>query len=195
MFELIKEILNQLMALVNYRDAKRRDLFERHIDPLFQLMLQIQKNYRDMFIDLQLKLREKKITKKELLLHLDGTRNELADVRRLAYSTAEVFKERFSSPVILTGKQGREFLKNIRLFAEYIISYFTLKPEHEGISSASYTLIKALRDELEIYSEDAIVTEVDITKLQCILSEIVFHVDSCWSKLCDFYAKIKIQCI
>lgn len=192
MIEIIKEILNQLMTLVNYRETKRHDLFERHIDPLFQLMLQIQKNYRDMFLYLQLKLAEKSLTKKEVLLYLDGKRNELADVRRLAYSTAEVLKDNFDAPVIWAGKQDRKLLKNIRSFAEYIISYFTLKPEYEGISSASYTLIKLLRDELENYSEDFIITEA---KLQNILSEIVFHIDSCWSKLCDSYAKIKIQCM
>lgn len=192
MFDVIKEILTQLMTLANYRETKKRDLFERHIDPLFQLMLQIQKNYRDMFLDLQLRLTKESLTKKEFLLHLDGKRNELADVRRLAYSIAEVLKDHFNNPTTLSGKQSRELMKSIRTFAEHIILYFTLKPEFEGISSASYTLIKRLRDELETYNDDVAITEV---KVQSMLSEIVFHIDTCWSSLCDSYAKIKILCM
>ena len=56
MIDIIKEILNQLIALGKYRQIKRREFFEEHIEPLFQMMLKIQKNYREIFLELRSKL-------------------------------------------------------------------------------------------------------------------------------------------
>lgn len=190
MFELIKEILKQLIVVGKYRKAKRHEIFKNHIEPLFDMMLIIQKNYRDMFLSVRLKFVQEGITKRELLLHINGERNQLVDIRRLAYATAEALKSSFDSSKSSITNRDRELFKNIKKLSGNIINYFTLSPESHKTGSASFTLLKYLNDELKTLEDDS---KISKEKVYYILDKLILHIDNCWSNICDSYAKIKIH--
>lgn len=189
--EIAIEAINKIISFSKHNSDEKEEYFKEHISSLFEIMLKIQKNYRETFSSLYSSMNNDKYTKNEFLTLINGKRNELADLRILAYTTAKVLKDNQSNLGLKKHFKNKKLLDLYNLYTNSIIDYFSLNYLHnKEYNSITTSLIKNLEGILkEMNDEDKINTEI----IKPMIKDIINHIDETWSLICDYYAKIKFH--
>jgi len=177
MIEAIEKIFDLLMKLVKYRGDKRRDLYDLHITPIFDLMCKIHEDYTDIFNEVHESLLQKDADGSKLRYMILKKAASLGHIRQIVWHLAKELRIKDNCP-----DQVRNFANSI-IF--YLLNPTGIPPEE--ISPES-TRLNALIDSLFYFAEEKYTQEQTIGQVEHQKERLIYA----WEKFSSQYAKVKL---
>ena len=176
----IKDIFDIFTAMIRSDISDRESLFRNHVDPLYEKLIKIHKDYINAFIGVRDKIKANSLSNEELISFLRDRKREYDLERKLAYALAVELKgtgsKRFSGEI---GSAVEEYCHSI-------CGYFSIIREVSINDSDSLPRISTA------FSEMISLLEVKQGISEMLDFTIEEGLPQAFNKITSAYAKLKI---
>ena len=176
----VKVICDLLLSLIKHGSAERKNVFESHVEPVFQQMLAIHEDYISVIAEVIRLLQDYSTSPEEIRDTLVDRKRKLEHIRRLVLELAQALEaarhENLSNPV--------------HAFAKSIVFYFWSTAGGFSVAVGK-TRLTGLID----LTEELMQGDMDRDWFESKIKWVEDDLQKSWSKVSECYAKLRTRAL